>query len=264
MKKRIISALFMLAIFVPIIIAGGKVFNIAVGLIAILTLKEVIDLKNSHSKIPSGIVLFSMLSLLFLVFYEYYGHISSLGISHRLIIVIIIGLLFPTLFSESKEYLTKDAFYLLGFIIFFGICFNSLIVLREESLEIIIYLLLITVLTDTFALLVGTLLGKHKLAPKISPAKTIEGALGGLFFATSFGSLYYLFRINSENILLIIIMSFCLSITASFGDLIFSKIKRENNIKDFSKLIPGHGGLLDRLDSFLFVILIYFLFIKII
>ncbi len=263
MQKRIISAIFMILLVVPIIYAGKKVFSIAVGLLAVLSLKELIDLKNSHHKIPSGLILYSVLMLVILVFYEYQGHAFSYGISQRLLILMLIGYLLPTLIvNKENTYLTSDAMYLFGSVIFLGITFNSLILIRKSSLLVLIYLILIPIITDTFAYLIGSLIGKKKLAPKISPHKTIEGFIGGLLCATIIGGIYYYFTISSKNFYVPFFMSLILSLFGQIGDLIFSKIKRENDIKDFSNLIPGHGGVLDRIDSFIIVLLVYIIMIK--
>ena len=133
-----------------------------------------------------------------------------------------------------------------------------MITIRDNSFATVIYLLLITIMTDTFALFTGMLIGKHKLCEKISPKKTIEGSIGGSLVGTIVPVLFYIFIIDANaNIFLLIFITLCLSIIGQIGDLFFSSIKRHYGMKDFSKLIPGHGGVLDRLDSFIFVVLTY-------
>ena len=106
----------------------------------------------------------------------------------------------------------------------------------------------------------GKLFGKHKLAPNISPNKTIEGSLGGSLVGTIVASIFYILVIQDyASVLSIIGLTFCLTIIGQLGDLIKSSIKRYENIKDFSNLIPGHGGILDRLDSIIFVMMTYIL-----
>ncbi len=264
MEKRIISSIVMILIIVPILLAGGEVFSLAVALLAILALKEFLDLKKSHHIIPSALILYSVIVLIFLVFYEYRGNFASYGMSHRLLIIILIGYLLPTLFISKNEYETKDAFYLFAIVVFLGLAFHSLLIIRADNIYLLGYLILIPVITDTFAYCVGSMIGKRKIAPSISPSKTMAGFVSGCICASVLGTTYYYFLVSSKNFLSIFALSFGLSIIGQIGDLIFSKIKRENDIKDFSKLIPGHGGVLDRIDSFLFVLLVYFVFFKVI
>ena len=127
---------------------------------------------------------------------------------------------------------------------------------------IFVYLLFISIFTDSFALFVGKLIGKHKCSPIISPKKTWEGCIGGCFFGVVLSLIYYFWFIEAFS-LPIVFLTIFLSIIGQVGDLVFSKIKRENKIKDFSHLIPGHGGILDRFDSFIFIVMTYILFIGI-
>ena len=128
-----------------------------------------------------------------------------------------------------------------------------LISIYNYNIKYFILLILITTLTDTFALFGGRLIGKHTFT-KISPNKTIEGCIIGSIVSTFVCTVYYINIINNtKNILVVIGLILLLSIIGQMGDLFFSAIKREYKIKDFSNLIPGHGGILDRLDSIIFV-----------
>lgn len=121
---------------------------------------------------------------------------------------------------------------------------------------------LAVVLCDTFALLTGMLFGKHKMAPTISPKKTVEGLIGGLIFAAIAGVVvYYVFTLILPMFglnLKVPVLGFCIicgiiaGITGVFGDLAASAIKRDLGIKDFGNIIPGHGGIMDRIDSAMF------------
>ena len=113
-------------------------------------------------------------------------------------------------------------------------------------------------MSDTFAHFFGTKIGKHKLAPQISPNKTVEGMIGGIVFGTFISGMFFLtFINNSAHITLLFITSFVLSIIAEFGDLVFSSIKRKYGVKDYGNIMPGHGGVLDRLDSLFFALLAF-------
>ena len=111
--------------------------------------------------------------------------------------------------------------------------------------------------TDVGAYLVGSLLGKHKLIPDVSPKKSVEGAVGGVIFAIIlfiiYGAAVTYFSDQTANYLILVITAFILSVVAQIGDLIASLIKREYGIKDYGTILPGHGGIMDRFDSILAV-----------
>jgi phosphatidate cytidylyltransferase len=115
--------------------------------------------------------------------------------------------------------------------------------------------------SDTCAYFTGKMVGKHKLYPEVSPNKTVEGALGGIIGCVILSLIYFNYlRINKY--IYIIIFSVSASVFSMVGDLAASKIKRENGIKDFGKILPGHGGILDRFDSVLFVAPTVYYFIR--
>lgn len=121
------------------------------------------------------------------------------------------------------------------------------------------------VFCDSFALFTGRAFGKHKMCPTISPKKTVEGLIGGMIFGTLSGLLVYfalpLFGLKVLEIPFCMIAAFFASGIGVFGDLAASTVKREAGIKDYSKLIPGHGGILDRIDSSIFAIpMVYVIF----
>ena len=126
--------------------------------------------------------------------------------------------------------------------------------------KILLFLFSITIITDTYAYFIGSLVGRHKLLEVISPNKTWEGSVGGSIVGVMVSSAWYMYKVGNISILKIVMITCILSIIGQFGDLIFSKIKRENEIKDFSNIIIGHGGILDRFDSLLFIVLGYLLF----
>jgi phosphatidate cytidylyltransferase len=143
----------------------------------------------------------------------------------------------------------------------------SLYTIREifaNGTLVTFWLFIFVVFVDTFAYFTGKLIGKYKLAPSISPSKTIEGLVGGVLFATLFSlSFYYLFQ-SKLNIFIFIFMSVILGILAQISDLIESGFKRKFGVKDSSDIIPGHGGFLDRLDGYLLtspaLVIFYFVF----
>ncbi len=128
-----------------------------------------------------------------------------------------------------------------------------------SSILSLIYVFVITITTDSGAYFIGSLIGGPKLWEKISPKKTWSGSIGGVLCAFAFGTSYIIFSLwfsgfdHFNSVYIWGLISILLSILSQFGDLFESWLKRINNIKDSSNIIPGHGGVLDRFDSFLFV-----------
>ena len=248
MKKRIIGAIIVVAILVTSIILGELPFAIVVTLSALFGLKELIDIKYEGHDI--NIVKF--LSGVFLILFLLNNILYKIN-DKVLIILPILGLIIPMIFYNDKsKYNINDAFYFLGIIYFLAFSFGTIIEMRDVSIYKCIYIFIISFMTDTYAYIGGMLIGKHKLT-EISPKKTIEGTVVGTIMGVFIGTMFYHTLIGDLNILQTIIMSFVLTILSEIGDLVFSSIKRYFGKKDYSNLIPGHGGILDRFDSVIFV-----------
>lgn len=131
---------------------------------------------------------------------------------------------------------------------------------KTTGVFLILFGLFCSWMTDIFAYFSGRAFGKHKLCPNISPKKTVEGAIGGVIGAAVFNIILFFifdkffFTAHTIQWWQIIIISMILSVVSMFGDLSASIIKRNHNIKDFGKILPGHGGIMDRFDSCLFVL----------
>ena len=265
MKTRIISAIVALLIFIPIFIKGGMIFDVAVFVLAVLGLKEFLDVKKSKKEMPFFIEFISYISLGLIIFFNSSNN-YMLSVDYRMIAGLFLTFLVPTvLYHDRSLYSINDAFYLIGGVFFLGISFSLFTLLRNEGMEFLLYLLLISIFTDTFAYFVGMLIGKNKLLENISPKKTIEGMIGGTVLSVIIASNFYYTVIDSSLPLYIIVfMTTFLSIIGQFGDLVFSAIKRYYGKKDFSNIMPGHGGILDRLDSIIFVALGFMFFISLI
>lgn len=261
--KRIVSAIILILIAIPLIIAGGKVFAIAIGVIGIFALKELIDLKKSHDPVPFFMNVIFYISLLLIIYVIPFDFSHSIGINFKIIHLLLFVYLIPTLYYHHKKiYSTKDSFYFFAITLFLGLACHSIIVIRNYDIWLFLLIILIPILTDTFAFFFGRLIGKHKLSPNISPNKTWEGSICGSFCATICSSGFYYFVMEPTSIGKVSLLIFLLSIVGQLGDLFFSTIKRENGIKDFSNLIPEHGGILDRFDSIIFTVLAFILFIS--
>ena len=167
--------------------------------------------------------------------------------------------------STSSKYLYLLGYITLPFVFIVKISFGT----NDYNPKIIIGLFVLIWTNDTFAYLVGKSMGKHKLFERVSPKKTIEGFLGGVVFAAFAGFLISKLYIqpkpefSNTSILIWTIIALIVSIFGTIGDLIESKFKRIAGIKDSGSIMPGHGGILDRLDSVIFVAPIIFLFYQI-
>ncbi|WP_269684255.1 phosphatidate cytidylyltransferase [Flavobacterium lacustre] len=167
--------------------------------------------------------------------------------------------------STPSKYLYLLGYILLPFIFIVKISFG----IKDYNPKIIIGLFILIWTNDTFAYLVGKSIGKHKLLERISPKKTIEGFIGGVVFAIFTGYLISKLYIKAspsfseKSILIWTTIALIVGVFGTIGDLIESKFKRIAGIKDSGKIMPGHGGILDRLDSVIFVAPIVYLFYQI-
>ena len=253
MKKRIISAIIMALIFVPFLLLGDIWYTIFVSALGIVSLWELVRLEK---RIPRYMQFISCILCLLLILYR--GSVVNYIIIIGMFLVYSISVIIN---DNLEKYNYKDSLWLFGITLLIGLIFNSAVKIRLVGIYDLIYCMIIAYTTDTFALFGGMLFGKKKLCKEISPNKTIEGGIIGTIFGTIAGAVFYGLTIGTKNIWPIVLLSLVLSIFGQFGDLFFSSIKRYYGIKDFSDVIPGHGGILDRLDSLLFVILGYLLYL---
>ncbi|HOB25811.1 MAG TPA: phosphatidate cytidylyltransferase [Bacilli bacterium] len=258
MKKRILGAIIILAVCIPSFIIGGYVALVLIGILSLLSYKELLDVKDDY-KINNYMKIVGLISTLILSYSSLNGSII-LGLSYCSLGIVLILELLPTIFL--KDYRFTDAIYLVFITMLSGIVGNMFNMVFIYNKYIFLWLVIIACMTDVFAYLGGMLFGKHKLT-KISPKKTIEGSIIGTLFGATIGSLYYILMFHPHDIILFVIMSILLSIIGQFGDLFFSLIKRENNVKDYSKIIPGHGGILDRVDSLVFIVIVFAIIVNI-
>ncbi len=168
--------------------------------------------------------------------------------------MVIIGVFIINIISKNYE-VEKSLYEIFGliyipFFISLGLSFLNI----DKGIYIIYLIFIICFSTDTFAYLIGITFGKRKLCPEISPKKSVEGSLGGLAFSVIVTMLVGLSYSTIFNFPFYhyIFMAIIVSIISQFGDLTASMIKRTFKVKDYGKSIPGHGGLLDRIDSLLF------------
>jgi phosphatidate cytidylyltransferase len=198
---------------------------------------------------------------------------------------IALGFLFLAYILLSPSFLFN-----FGLIIIFGISIYELIKLRVFSLQsllafilivtailylylyelersLILIAVMISVVTDAFAFFAGKVLGRNKIFPTISPNKTLEGTIGGIVSSVVIISLMItmIFQnpLKTFDAVMLTVMTFICAVASVFGDLLISSIKRKANLKDTGSLIPGHGGLLDRIDSHILCIPVFFVLFEV-
>jgi len=264
MKQRVISAIVALLIFIPVFIIGGMTFNLVFYVLTLLGLREFMKVRENKKKFPDFIRLISYLLITLFYFQNTLSSNLDFSIDYRIISGLFLTLLLPVvLYHDEKVYNVKDAFYILGGVLFLGYSMSLFSMYRDLGLELIIFLFLITIITDSYAYFTGMLIGKNKLLEEVSPKKTWEGTIGGSVVGTFVCTIYYITVINPDvSVFAITITVLFLSLVGQFGDLFFSAIKRTYKVKDFSNIMPGHGGVLDRLDSIIFVMLAFTFFLK--
>ena len=265
MKTRILGAIIVIAVFVPFLIIGKLPFAILMTVLSVCSVYELLKVREQQKKFPKLLKVIAYLVTVAFCLYNVGSIDFQYNFDYRVMTFLIFIFLSPMVFiNNSKRYNFDDALFLIGSVLFLGLSFNLIIVTRNYDITYILYLLLITTITDTFALVTGSLIGKNKLCPKISPKKTIEGLVGGVFFGTFAASAFYITVINSNiSLVLLVVITALLCLIGQLGDLVFSSIKRYYEIKDFSDLIPGHGGILDRFDSLIFVTLAFIILVGI-
>ena len=269
MKQRIITGSILIAVLIPVIIFSyTPVFAAVVGLFSLVGTWEMLHCVGTNKKpaavIPS--ILFSVLvSVAAKVFMDIdmshaqtprdYFAWSYIGLSFFFFVCLATS----AIFSKGK-FTVDEMFATFGGVFYVGSAFAALILLRESYLGQYLYLLaiLIPIISDTFAYFTGVTIGKHKLIPDVSPKKTVEGSLGGIVFSGIACIIYavVLLKKNGYGMSLwqyvgVFVAGCLIAILSQVGDLLASLIKRRFGIKDYGKLFPGHGGVLDRLDSIL-------------
>ena len=287
LKRAISGAIYILLLLVSILYSTESFFALF-GIFLIITLYEFCNLIQINKVIP---IVFGAFFYIAVTLVSSYNKITTKTINELFqskinisintiqldIILLVITLVVSIkcilfLFydniqtiSISSKYLYILGYIILPFVFITKISFGAI----DYNPKIIIGLFILIWTNDTFAYIVGKSIGKHKLFEKISPKKTIEGFIGGITFAIVAGYLisrYYIkasLQFSDKSILIWTIIAVIVGVMGTIGDLIESKFKRIAGVKDSGKIMPGHGGILDRLDSVIFVAPFVFLFYKI-
>lgn len=274
--KRGISGAIYIFLLIASILFSQESFFFLFGIFLAITIFEFCALVKIQKIVPMvlGLLLYS-----FIILTNHYNSVLNLNINPKqlnlilLVITLVVSvkcilfLFYDTIqiVSNSSKYLYLLGYVILPFIFITEISFG----VDGYNPKIIIGLFILVWTNDTFAYIVGKSIGKTKLFERISPKKTIEGFLGGVVFAIIAGVLISRFYIkatpefSSKSMIIWMSIALIVSVIGTVGDLIESKFKRIAGVKDSGKIMPGHGGILDRLDSVIFVAPFVFLFYQI-
>ncbi len=244
---RLLSALVLLPLTALVLYFGGIWFAILVGAVFAGAYREWEIMVNVKKLSKQSFLIIALVALSAIVF-PFTGAFGSLGIIAFACLIV--------LFSPSSNRLWR-----IGGLLFFAIVIIAILAMRgTQNLGIVAGVFMATCvwMTDTGAFFTGRLVGGAKLSPEISPSKTWSGAFGGLIVGTLSGLLVWVVATDSP-IWIGLLLGATLSLSGQIGDLIESAIKRRFRVKDSSDLIPGHGGIMDRLDSLSIAVLVVFI-----
>ena len=257
---RLISGVVYVTLLIVATSYSSDSFYLLFGIFLLITIYEFCELVNIQKIIPillGGVAFYLGTQFKTNKTNDILLLLSSLFVSSKALLL---------LFNSRKEKIDSLSKYIyliwyitIPFILITKIPFG----IRGFNPKIIISIFILIWTNDTFAYIVGKSIGKHKLFEKISPKKTIEGFFGGLVFCVIASILISKFYIDASATYIWIIIALIASVFGTLGDLIESKFKRMAGVKDSGKIMPGHGGILDRLDSVIFVAPFVFLFYQI-
>lgn len=254
MKQRIITAVIAAALFIPFVVYGNLPFAILVYAMASIGLFEMLRMKGISIFTVQGII--GLLALyVILMPTEWAVKLEQATSFSQLEYLSMFALLLLIYTVLVKNKITFDTVgFILASVFYVGIGFHYFIETRVEGIPYIIFALVIVWSTDSGAYFVGRKLGKHKLWPEISPKKTIEGFVGGIIIAVIATVIFQYFAQLNVNYMLLLVVAIVASVVGQLGDLVESAIKRHYGVKDSGNILPGHGGILDRFDSLIFVL----------
>ena len=262
MKQRVISVAVLVVILAITLYFGGIVTCGLMALVSLVGNMELLRIYGVNKKTP-GIVCYLATVLYYIAIYlDRMDIIVPMMVVYLLVMLAVYVLTFPIYSDKQIMAAFMDFFYVSVMLSFVYLIRNM-----EHGLVLVLLIFVSSWINDTCAYFVGRALGKHKMAPVLSPKKSIEGLIGGIVGAGVFGAVFgilfdkYVDTMNYAPLLFAVVGAVG-ALPAVIGDLAASAIKRNNDIKDYGPLIPGHGGILDRFDSIIFTApIIYYLLV---
>ncbi len=259
-RTRLLSGIILMVVTLALVIMGKNLLFVPLLIISLIGMKELYKVVDMHKSLP-GILAYLASTIYYLLIY--FGQQRYLIL---FIIAFLMLLMFTYVFGFPKFKANQIAMVFLG-LFYVSIMLSYIYQVRMlEDGAILVWLIFIGAWgSDTCAYCTGMLIGKHKMAPKLSPKKSIEGCIGGVIGAAIIGFIFAMIFQNKIHGIespqwTFAIIGAASSIISQVGDLTASAIKRDHDVKDYGKLIPGHGGILDRFDSIIFTApIVYYL-----
>lgn len=261
--KRWITGLIALPILFFFILVGGMPFFLLIAAATLLSLREYFGIvyAQTNQRLTGALPVIGWLSAFLLVAAAQLGSLE--GMAAALVFNLIFAATATVLeYGRYPNALDSMAKQVLG-LVYLPLLFGFLILIRSSDNGAIwlFFTLAIVFAGDTTALYTGTFFGRSKLIPSVSPGKTVEGALGGLLANAAVGTLLKLWLLPALTWPKVIAFSLAIGAAGQIGDLFESVIKRTSRIKDSGAILPGHGGILDRIDALLFAAPVAYLFV---
>lgn len=261
-RTRLLSGILLVAVALVVLLRGGSLLAVVLFLVSMIAYMELTDACKVRGEEFEPGALVKVGLVMTLVYYAALGLALARDIQLALctmvlvIVAAFLAFLFVYVFAFPKYHANQVMSAMFCFL--YGPVMLSFLYLLREGVTEGVYLVWFAFLaswgSDTCAYCVGVLIGKHKMAPKLSPKKSIEGAVGGVAGAALLFVLYTHFVINSFSEMKMSLpfaaaLGAVGALVSMVGDLAASAVKRDHEIKDYGKLIPGHGGIMDRFDS---------------
>ncbi len=252
MKQRIITSLAIIGCALPPLLLGGVFLDILILIVTLLGCSEIMEASMKQ---------FSWLLFTCTVVLVCTGAMVDANL--LLAILVLLVLMYMSLPVFSEKFHVKDCSVTFLVSTLFMLTIRSIYLLYAMDMSLMLVVVVATYATDTGAYFTGRSIGKHKLNKRISPHKTIEGSVGGYILGVILGAVMGVLLVPVHLRVYAYVMAVVCPLIGQLGDLAFSAIKRNFNVKDFGSIFPGHGGVLDRVDSLLFNLVIAYSLIQV-
>jgi phosphatidate cytidylyltransferase len=260
--KRWITGLIAVPLLAGIIYMGGMAFTIVIGIVSVIALWEYyrIVFNPEQKSLITPITITGFITAPLMIYSAHGNHVHA--ILGMIIINLIITAFAAIVLFKNDPSILQDVFKQALGIIYVPLMMTHIVLIRNspEGVTWIFFLFFLVFSADIGAFYAGSFFGRHKLCPSVSPGKTIEGGLGGIILTIIVGMAFQSFFLPDISTWITFCLCICVGIIGPTGDLFESTLKRVGNIKDSGSILPGHGGILDRIDAILFVLPVLYFF----